>query len=235
MKPRRLRLQIHDSKLAFVNVDWSSGVLPQKRRVDAPVSQASLGLLERPARLHREGVEAVLGVGGLRMTEGAMESLVEEHRSKWPHSATTLSTRGQRDSKTGRGMLRSHTYVWEEPAGRGGDGAVVGESWPEESPYREELALLRESGSLHLAGTMVRRAMLKKTTGRRLLKSTDLQAWTSVKLQEWYHEEDDERKTIVQQILQKSTDILTRIIAPVGGQGGWHCRTCDPSVPLFPD
>ena len=30
-------------------LDWSSGVLPKKRRVDAPVSQASPGLLESPA------------------------------------------------------------------------------------------------------------------------------------------------------------------------------------------
>ena len=33
-------------------------------------------------------------------------------------------------------------------------------------------------------------------------------------------QEDDQRKSIVQQILQKSTDFLRRIIAPVGGQGG---------------
>ena len=32
-------------------------------------------------------------------------------------------------------------------------------SWPEESPYSEEQALLRESDSLHLPGTRIRRAM----------------------------------------------------------------------------
>ena len=35
----------------------------------------------------------------------------------------------------------------------------LGKSWTEESLYKEEFALPRESGSLHLAGTMVRRAM----------------------------------------------------------------------------
>ena len=51
----------------------------------------------------------------------------------------------------------------------------------------------------------------------------------SAKLQECYSEvkqEDDERKFIVQQIMQKSTDFLMRIIVPVEGQGGSHCRTC---------
>ena len=32
--------------------------------------------------------------------------------------------------------------------------------------------------------------------------------------------EDDDRKSTVKQILHKSTDLLRRIIAPVGGQGG---------------
>ena len=59
-------------------MDWSSGALPKKRRVDAPVSQASRGLLESPAMFHREAVGDILGDDGLRMMEGAMEGLVEE-------------------------------------------------------------------------------------------------------------------------------------------------------------
>ena len=47
------------------DVDWSSGVLPKKRRVDAPVSRASLGLLESRVMFHREVVEDILGDGGL--------------------------------------------------------------------------------------------------------------------------------------------------------------------------
>ena len=46
---------------------------------------------------------------------------------------------------------------------------------------------------------------------------------TSAKLQERFSEvkqEDDERKSLVQQLLQRSTDFLRRIIVPVEGQGG---------------
>ena len=53
-----------------------------------------------------------------------------------------------------------------------------------------------------------------------VLTSKDLNAWTRVKIQEFFHEvrqEDDHRNFIVQQILQKGTDFLRRIIAPVGG------------------
>ena len=56
-----------------------------------------------------------------------------------------------------------------------------------------------------------------------LVKSKDFHAWTSVKVQECNHEvrqQDDQRKSMVQQILQKSADFRRRIIAPVGGQGG---------------
>ena len=60
------------------DVDWSSGVLLMKRGVDAPVSQASPGLLESPAMFHREVVEYILGDNGLRMMEGAMQGLVDE-------------------------------------------------------------------------------------------------------------------------------------------------------------
>ena len=36
---------------------------------------------------------------------------------------------------------------------------ILDNSWTEESPYKEELALLWESDSLHLPGLMVRRAI----------------------------------------------------------------------------
>ena len=83
---------------------------------------------------------------------------------------------------------------------------------------------------MHLAGTLVWLAM---KTGEEhdlseLVNSKGLNAWTRVKIHECHHEvrqEDDQRKSVVQQILQKSTDFLRRIIAPVGGQGGSHCRT----------
>ena len=43
------------------DVDWSSGVLPKKRRVDAPVSQASLGLLENSANVSQRSRRGHLG------------------------------------------------------------------------------------------------------------------------------------------------------------------------------
>ena len=44
-------------------------------------------------------------------------------------------------------------------AERGGDSVALRKSWPEESPYREELALLPESDAMHLPGTVVRQTM----------------------------------------------------------------------------
>ena len=56
-----------------------------------------------------------------------------------------------------------------------------------------------------------------------LLKSDKLNAWTRVQIQECYHEvrqDDDERRSIVQQILHKSQNILGRVVVPA------DCRTC---------
>ena len=67
---------------------------------------------------------------------------------------------------------------------------------------------------------------------------------TWVKIQECYHEvmqddqrksiHDDQRESIVHQILQKSTDCMRRIIAPVEGQEG-HTVVRVPSLPPIPD
>ena len=66
-----------------------------------------------------------------------------------------------------------------------------------------------------------------------LVKSDMFNVWTTAMLQECCSEveqEDDERKSIVQQILQKSTDFLRRIMVPVGGQrgvtGSYVCPYC---------
>ena len=63
-----------------------------------------------------------------------------------------------------------------------------------------------------------------------------LNAWSSANLRECcsdVEQEDEERKSIVQLILQKSADFLRRIIVPVEGQGGVilshvcpHCHRC---------
>ena len=43
--------------------------------------------------------------------------------------------------------------------GEAATSSQLGKSWPQVSPYREELALLRESDGLHLAGPNVGRVM----------------------------------------------------------------------------
>ena len=73
----------------------------------------------------------------------------------------------------------------------------LGKSWTEESPYKEELALLRESDSLHLAGTKVRRSVKvgKEDDWSELWKSSEFNPWTRAKLQECYFEvwQDDDQ------------------------------------------
>ena len=73
----------------------------------------------------------------------------------------------------------------------------LGKSWPEESPFREEFALLRASDGLHLAGTMVRRAM-RAGDGKRLVVASEEQRPQCVD-QGDHHElrqGDDQRKSI---------------------------------------
>ena len=79
-------------------------------------------------------------------------------------------------------------------------------SWPEEPPYKEELELLPESDGVRLDGTVIPQAMKagRAGDGSELFNSEDLNAWTRVQTQEFYHEvrqEDDERKSIAKQIL----------------------------------
>ena len=62
-----------------------------------------------------------------------------------------------------------------------------------------------------------------------LMKSEEVNPWVMTKLRKSYYQagqEDDQRKGIVQKVMQKSTDLLERIVVPVEGQGGSHCPTC---------
>ena len=109
----------------------------------------------------------------------------------------------------------------------------------QESPYKEELAVLRESDSLHRASTMVRRSMKvgKEDHWSELWKGSEFNSWTRAKLQECYHEvrqDDDQRKSIVQQIMWKSTNILRRKIVPVQGQGVITSSYVCPHLYRFP-
>ena len=90
---------------------------------------------------------------------------------------------------------------------------------------------------MRLEGTMIRQAMKagKADDWSELLKSDN--AWTRVKIQECHNEvkqEDDERKSVVQHILQRSTDFLRRIIVPGGGHGGVPLSYVCPQCHRFP-
>ena len=89
----------------------------------------------------------------------------------------------------------------------------------------QEVDLLRVNFDMPLDSNLIRPAIQagKARDWSEWLKSDKLNAWTSAELQKCHSEvkqEDDEQESIVQQILQKSTDFLRRIIVPVGGQGG---------------
>ena len=67
----------------------------------------------------------------------------------------------------------------------------------------------------------------------RFFENDRLSAWTSVKVRECHNEveqEDDDRQSTAQQILQESTDFLRRFFVLVEGQGGvtlsYSCLHC---------
>ena len=97
-------------------------------------------------------------------------------------------------------------------------GVLETSSWQEESLTRRSFA----SSDMRLDGTLIRQASKAGKAGdwSELPESDRLNAWTSAKLQECSNEvkqDDDERKKIVQQILQKGTDFVRRIIVSVEG------------------
>ena len=78
---------------------------------------------------------------------------MEDHgrrKELWKQTVELLGSKGIRTQNAG--VPRSHKDICEELAERGGDGAAAGE---ERGQSREELALVGESDSLHLAGTTV--------------------------------------------------------------------------------
>ena len=52
------------------------------------------------------------------------------------------------------------------------------------------------------------------------------EGWRRQRLVGAVEEQGAQRKSIVQQITQKGTDLFKRIIAPVQLQGGSHCHPC---------
>ena len=90
-------------------------------------------------------------------------------------------------------------------------------------PHKEVLALLCDSRNLQLVGMMVRKAVKAELAveSSQLMRNEELNPWMMVTLMEsWYQvkQEDDQRKSNVQQVSPKSTDFLRRLIPPVEGQ-----------------
>ena len=89
-------------------------------------------------------------------------------------------------------------------------------SWQRESPYTEDLELLREVGDLKFDASLMRQAFTAGELGdwATFLFNEKLNVWASVNVRECYSEleqEDENRKTFVQQILQK-------------GRASWRAR-----------
>ena len=137
-------------------------------------------------------------------------------RVRWLHPENVETMCGQKE-------------VGKKMVGRSDERGAVGDkkSWQHESLYKE-VEFLRVSSDLRLDGTLRRQATqvakaAKADDWTDLVESDRLNTWTSAKQRECHSEmdqEDEERKTIVQQILQKSTELLRWIIVPVEGQGG---------------
>ena len=90
---------------------------------------------------------------------------------------------------------------------------------------------VREVGSLRFDGSLMRHAR------EDFLKTGTLSFWAGVKVRELFNEVeqiDEDRKSIAQSILQRSTNFLRRIIVPIEGQGGSHYHTCAPRCHRFP-
>ena len=90
-------------------------------------------------------------------------------------------------------------------------------NWQNESLHKEP-ELLRNIGDLSFDGSLLRKACnaVKSGDWEEFLENDRLSA-LKVKC---YNGVDEDRKSIAQQIMQKTNDPLRRIIAPVGGQGG---------------
>ena len=101
------------------------------------------------------------------------------------------------------GVLIGRAYVCDKLIGRSATALKFGKRWTEQSPYKEGVDLHRGSGSLHLAGTMIRRAMKAGTKDdwSELTRNDELNPWTRVKLQERHlavEQDDDQHRGIIQ-------------------------------------
>ena len=96
--------------------------------------------------------------------------------------------------------------------------------WQHQSPDKEELELSSMGNDLRLKGCFMRQAFKAGNAGdwSECLSNDELSAWSNVKLRECYSEVEqayEDRKSIAQLLVLKSTDIPGRIIVQVEGWG----------------
>ena len=112
--------------------------------------------------------------------------------------------------------------------------------WQQESSFREVLKQVERNAGTDCAPQMMRRAYIAMKHGnwesfkeeyREEEKSSE---WTLERIREACEKVATDgigRLAIVQEILRKSTDVLRRVIAPVGGMGGialsYVCPHCN--------
>ena len=99
---------------------------------------------------------------------------------------------------------------------------------------QKELALLQASKNVQLPGMMVWQAVKAGLADdKSVLMRSD---WMMAKLKESYYQarQEDQRKNIVQKVMQRSTEFLSRIIAAVREQGGGTLSYVCPSLPPSP-
>ena len=115
--------------------------------------------------------------------------------------------------------------------------------WQQETPFQEELELVRHCSDLSFGGFLMRRAYYRVKPGDKenylevFLKDDTLSIWASVRVRECYNEveiEDEGRVSVAQDILRKSADFLRRINAPSDGVGGVTLSCVCPHCHCFP-
>ena len=120
---------------------------------------------------------------------------------------------------------------------------AVHHEWQQESPYKEELELVKHNRDLCFKGLSVRRAYHAGKSGdwgrylQEFRKDDKLSEWASMKVKASYEKVeavDIGRLSSAQDMLRKSSDVQRRIIAPNDGSGGVTLSYVCPHCHCFP-
>ena len=162
-----------------------------------------------------------------------LEARRDEGADGEPTAVETCEKRSRTELTVGLGSLGFEHKIMEIHAGKkiyaknllkeAAMALSVDNEWLNESPRKVDVALLQESRNMQCPGMMVRRAVKAGLADdwSELTRSEELNPWKMAKLKESYYQarqEDEQRKSIVQKVLQKITDSLGRITAPVQEQ-----------------